>query len=194
MTEIKEAQNNDPPPPECLPDRTYVPLNRVMQWVYNSPSSGHPGVTATIQLIFNHFWLPTLQLDVINFVHQCTICDISKSSHQHPPGLLQPLPVSRRPWTHIAIDFVTDFPNSWTYTTILTVIDSFSKAYHLIPLLNLPTAFETAEILMKQIFRFYGLPQEHCLGPWPSVYLSGFVCFLPTHQHQSHLWIPSAVR
>ncbi len=84
----------------------------------------------------------------------------SKSSHQRPAGLLQPLPVPQRPWSHIAIDFVTDLPNSRNYTTILTVIDRFSKACRLIPLPKLPTAFETAEALLEQVFRFYGLSED----------------------------------
>ncbi len=83
-----------------------------------------------------------------------------KSSHQCPAGLLQPLPVPQRSWSHIAIDFVTDLPNSRNYTTILTVIDLFSKACRLIPLPKLPTAFETAEALLEQVFRFYGLPED----------------------------------
>ncbi len=68
--------------------------------------------------------------------------------------------LSQRPWSHIAIDFVTDLPNSRNYTTILTVIDRFSKACCLIPLPKLPTAFETAEALLDQVFRFYGLPDD----------------------------------
>ncbi len=84
-----------------------------------------------------------------------TICNVSKSSHQCPAGLLQPLPVPRLPWSHIAIDLVTDLPSSRNYSTILTVIDRFSKACHLIPLNKLPTAFETAEVLLEQVFRFY---------------------------------------
>lgn len=131
-----------------------------MQWVHNFPSAGHPGVTATIQLITNRFWWSTLQRDVIDFVHNCSICNISKSSHQCPAGLLQPLPIPQRPWSHISIDFITDLPNSRGFTTILTVIDRFSKACRLIPLTKLPTAFETAEVLMEQVFRFYGLPED----------------------------------
>ncbi|KAL0192023.1 hypothetical protein M9458_010319, partial [Cirrhinus mrigala] len=162
MTEITESQNTEPPPPECPHDHTYVPLNlrrRVMQWVHNSPSAGHPGITATIQLITNRFWWSSLQRDVINFVRNCSICHISKSSHQRPAGLLQPLPIPQRPWSHVSIDFITDLPNSRGFTTILTVIDRFSKACRLIPLAKLPTAFETAEVLMEQMFRFYGLPE-----------------------------------
>ncbi|KAL0199134.1 hypothetical protein M9458_007674, partial [Cirrhinus mrigala] len=51
-------------------------------------------------------------------------------------------------------------PSSRGYTTILTVIDRFSKACRLIPLTKLPTAFETAEVLMEQVFPFYGLPED----------------------------------
>ncbi len=164
MTDIAEVQISEPPPPECSPDRTYVPTSLrhcVMQWVHSSPSAGHPGITATIQLLSNRFWWPSLQADsLMNFVHQYTICNVSKSSHQCPAGLFQPLPVPRRPWSHIAIDFVTDLPSSRNYTTILTVIDRFSKACCLIPLNKLPIAFETEEVLVEQVFRFYGHPED----------------------------------
>ncbi len=60
----------------------------------------------------------------------------------------------------IVIDCVTDLPNSRTFTSLLTVIDHFSKACHLMPLVKLPTAFETAEILLEQVFCFYGLPEN----------------------------------
>ncbi|KAL0183468.1 hypothetical protein M9458_022843, partial [Cirrhinus mrigala] len=120
--------------------------------------AGHPGITATAHLISNRFWWPTLQRDVIDFVRGCSFCNISKSFHQCPAGLLQPIP--QRPWSHISIDFVTDLPSSRNFANILTVIDRFSKACRLIPLPKLPTAFETAEFLMKQVLRFYGLPED----------------------------------
>ncbi len=60
----------------------------------------------------------------------------------------------------LAIDFVTDLPPSQGHTTILTVIDRFSKACRLIPLPKLPTALETAEALCNYVFRFYGLPED----------------------------------
>uniref|UniRef100_A0A4W5QHM8 Gypsy retrotransposon integrase-like protein 1 n=1 Tax=Hucho hucho TaxID=62062 RepID=A0A4W5QHM8_9TELE len=163
MTEISAAQREEPSPPECPPDRTYVPLSlrkRVLQWVHNTPNAGHPGITATTHLVTNRFWWSTLQADVITFVHQCATCNIVKSSHQKPAGLLQPLPVPQRPWSHIAIDFVTDLPPSQNFTTILTVVDRFSKACRFIPLAKLPTALQTAEALVQQVFRLYGLPED----------------------------------
>ncbi len=163
LTEITEAQANDPIPPNCPNDRTYVPHNlrqRVLHLVHDSPSSGHPGITASLQLVSERFWWPSLQTDTIAFVQRCPTCNMTKSSHQRPAGLLQPMPVPQRPWSHIAIDFVTDLPNSKNYTTILTVIDRFSKACRLIPLPKLPTAFKTAEVLLDQVFRLYGLPDD----------------------------------
>lgn len=90
----------------------------------------------------------------------CEICNTSKSLKQLAAGLLQPLPTPQHPWSHIAIDFITDLPNSQGNTTILTVIDRFSKACRLIPLPKLPTAFETAQTLCDYVFCFYGLPED----------------------------------
>ncbi|XDV26708.1 hypothetical protein PO909_030346 [Leuciscus waleckii] len=161
MSEISAAQRDLPTPPECPPDRTFVPLNlrtRVLQWVHCTPSAGHPGISATLQLVTNRFWWPTLHADVVKFVHQCTTCNVVKASR--PAGLLQPLPVPQRPWSHIAVDFVTDLPLSQGFTTILSVVDRFSKACRFIPLAGLPTALQTAEALLHHVFRLYGLPED----------------------------------
>ncbi|KAL0151605.1 hypothetical protein M9458_053088 [Cirrhinus mrigala] len=122
--------------------------------------SGHPGITATLHLLKNRFWWPTINQDTQAFVKNCTVCNTCKPSRQLPAGLLQPLPIPQRPWSHIAIDFVTDLPNSQGKTTILTVVDRFTNSCRLIPLPKLPTALETAETLCNFVFRFYGLPED----------------------------------
>ncbi|KAI2654876.1 Transposon Tf2-6 polyprotein [Labeo rohita] len=163
MAEITEAQTLEPAPPDCPQDKEYVPeslRSQVLHLVHDSPSSGHPGITATAELVSNRFWWPTVSTDVIHFVQHCPTCQITKTSHQRPAGLLHPLPVPQRPWSHLAIDFITDLPASNHYTTILTIVDRFSKACRLIPLTKLPTAWDTAEILMEQVFRFYGIPED----------------------------------
>ncbi|KAI2650192.1 Transposon Tf2-9 polyprotein [Labeo rohita] len=96
----------------------------------------------------------------MRFVHRSPTCNMTKSSHLRPAGLLQPLPIPQRPWSHITMDFVTDLPASNGFTTILTVIDRFSKACRLIPLAKLPTAWETAKVILEQVFRFYGIPED----------------------------------
>ena len=88
--------------------------------------------------------------DVTNLVQACRVCAQAKASHQLPVGLLEPLPVPQRPWSHVALDFVTDLPSSQGHTTILVAVDRFSKACRLVPLKGLPTAWETAMALFTQ--------------------------------------------
>ncbi|KAL0177165.1 hypothetical protein M9458_026059, partial [Cirrhinus mrigala] len=163
MTEIAEAQLLDPTPTECPPNLTYVPLclrPRVLSQVHTAPSSGHPGIEATLHLLHNRFWWPTLRHNTIKFVQSCAVCNTTKTPRRPPAGLLQPLPVPQRPWSHLAIDFVTDLPPSNGYTTILSVVDRFSKGCRFIPLPKLPTAMETAEQLCNWVFRLCGLPED----------------------------------
>ncbi|KAL0176816.1 hypothetical protein M9458_029146, partial [Cirrhinus mrigala] len=163
LTEIAELQGINPPPAECPPDKTYVPpplRGRIIRLVHDTPSSGHPGISATLHLFSNKFWWSSLRPDTITFIKNCEICNATKTSKQLPAGLLQPLPIPRRPWSHIALYFITDLPPSNGYTTILTVIDRFSKSCRLIPLPKLPSALKTAETLCEYVFRFYGLPDD----------------------------------
>ena len=84
----------------------------------------------------------------------------AKVMHQPPQGLLQPLPIPHRPWSHIALDFVTGLPTSNHNTTILTIIDRFSKAFLFIPLTKVPSASETAQLLITHVVRLHGIPTD----------------------------------
>lgn len=91
------------------------------------------------------------------FVSAGDVCAHSKSSHLPAIGLLLPLPVPSRPWSHIAVDFVTGLPPSEGNTVILTTIDRFSKVVHFVPLAKLMSASETANVLVQQVFRLHGI-------------------------------------
>lgn len=74
----------------------------------------------------------------------CVVCARSKALHRPTAGLLRPLPVPSRPWSHIALDFVTPLMG----TAILTIVDRFSKMVYYMPLAKLPstTGISTARI------------------------------------------------
>ncbi|KAK3571296.1 hypothetical protein QTP86_005932 [Hemibagrus guttatus] len=163
MDEIQREQQSEPTPPGCPPNKHYVPLNlqvRVMQWVHTSLCSGHPGISRTHHLTQNSFWWPSIVKDVANYVKSCSVCAQSKTPKELLFGLLQPLPIPQRPWSHLSIDFITDLPPSNGFTTILVIIDRSSKACRLIPLKGLPTVMETAESLFHHVFRVYGIPED----------------------------------
>ncbi|KAK3534513.1 hypothetical protein QTP86_016589 [Hemibagrus guttatus] len=163
MEEIPKEQQGEPTPPGCPPTKHYVLSNlriRVMQWVHTSLCSGHPGISRTLHLTQNSFWWPSMVKDVATYVKSCSVCALSKTPKELLSGLLQPLPIPQRPWSHLSIDFVTDLPPSNGFTTILVIIDRFSKACRLIPLKGLPMAMETAQSLFHHVFRVYGIPED----------------------------------
>uniref|UniRef100_A0A8C8DJ12 Integrase catalytic domain-containing protein n=1 Tax=Oryzias sinensis TaxID=183150 RepID=A0A8C8DJ12_9TELE len=98
--------------------------------------------------------------DIKEYVAAFSTCARSKTSNHPPSGLLHPLSTPSRPWSHIAVVFVTGLPVSQGNTVILTVIDRFSKFVHFIPLPQLPTATETADALVHNVFRHHGLPSD----------------------------------
>uniref|UniRef100_A0A8C1V5B8 Gypsy retrotransposon integrase-like protein 1 n=1 Tax=Cyprinus carpio TaxID=7962 RepID=A0A8C1V5B8_CYPCA len=163
MEEIQRKQLTEPTPSGCPPNRQYVPgslRQRIMQWVHTSLSSGHPGIQRTEELVRNSFWWPNLTKDVSLYVKSCSMCAQSKTPRKLPAGLLEPLPIPRRPWSHLAVDFITDLPSSNGCTTILVIVDRFSKSCRLVPLKALPTAMETAQALFQHVFRIYGIPED----------------------------------
>uniref|UniRef100_A0A7N8YQF8 Gypsy retrotransposon integrase-like protein 1 n=1 Tax=Mastacembelus armatus TaxID=205130 RepID=A0A7N8YQF8_9TELE len=160
--DIMRATGNTRPtacPSGCL----FVPARfrtKVLALCHDSHLHVHPGVSRTLEVMRQRFWWPSVRKDTISYVNACTICARMKASHQSPAGLLHPLPIPKRPWSHIALDFVTGLPKSQGMTTILTVCDRFSKMVHFVPLPQLPSAPEMARILADHVFRLHGLPQD----------------------------------
>ncbi len=89
--------------------------------------------------------------------------------------------------------FITDLPPSDGHTTILTVIDRFSKACRLIPLSKLPTALQTAEYLCNLVFGLW-FTRRHRFRQRGSVHVPCLVCLLPNapSQRESYLRLPSS--
>ncbi|KAI5086375.1 hypothetical protein C0J45_23376, partial [Silurus meridionalis] len=158
---VHRATSGQPTPAGCPEGRLYVPdqlRSRVLQWCHCSRLFCHPGTPRTLALLRQRFWWPTIREDICQFVAACPVCAQHKSSRCPPAGLLRPLPVPHRPWSHIALDFVTGLPPSAGHTAILSVTYRFSKMAHFIPLPKLPSAKETAQLLLQHVFRLHGLP------------------------------------
>ena len=160
---IKAALVDQPGPSACPPNRLFVPTplrSDVLQWAHSSPLTCHPGIQRTKEVVQQRFWWVTLAEDTREFVNACPVCNQHKPSHQAPAGFLQPLPVPHRPWSHISLDFVTGLPPSNGHTTILIVVDRFSKMAHFVPLPKLPSAKETAEQVLLHVFHLHGFPTD----------------------------------
>ncbi|KAI2660981.1 Transposon Tf2-8 polyprotein [Labeo rohita] len=161
--DIRQATLQEPAPPDCPEGKIYVPSslrNRLLGTVHQSPGSGHPGSKRTLSLLQTRYWWSSMRRDTIRYVQSCSVCARSNSLRMSPAGLLVPLPIPERPWSHLGVDFITDLPRSEGNTCVLVVVDRFSKMCKLIPLSGLPTAMEAAEHLFNHVFRQFGLPEE----------------------------------
>ena len=83
-----------------------------------------------------------------------------KTEHQHPAGLLQPLPIPSWKWEVISLDFITRLPRNQNQNdSIMVVVDKLSKATHFILVKTTYKAVNIANIFLKQIFRLHGVPK-----------------------------------
>lgn len=158
------AQQNHPDPGNGPPNSLFVsdPVRSdVLQWAHCTHLTCHPGVNRTLAVLRRRLWWPTMDRDTRTFISACSICSQNKNSNSRPySGLLQPLPIPARPWSHIALDFVTGLPSSYGNTVVLTIVDRFSKAAHFVPLPKLPSSRETADLLVRHVFRLHGIPSD----------------------------------
>ncbi|KAI2664269.1 Transposon Tf2-9 polyprotein [Labeo rohita] len=160
---VRQSHSQNPPPPDTPTGRLFVPdtlHQEVLQWGHDSTLAGHPGGQRTITFIARAFWWRTLSRDVQLYVQACNTCARSKTTNTPSTGELQPLPIPRRPWSHISIDFVTGLPESQGKNTILTIVDHFSKAVHLVTLTGLPSAKTTVELILEHVVRLHGFPKD----------------------------------
>ena len=133
---------------------------QVLQYCHDSPLAGHFGVQKTLELVTRNYWWPQLRQFITDYVRSCDVCCRSKVPRHRPYGLLQPLPIPPGPWKSISLDFITDLPPSKGFDAILTVVDRFTKMAHFLPCMKAFTSQDTASLVMREVFKHHGLPDD----------------------------------
>ena len=64
-----------------------------MDEIHKVPYSGHPGYQKTIATARKQYFWPSMKKYIAEYISRCMKCQQVKVEHQHPIGLLQPLPV-----------------------------------------------------------------------------------------------------
>ena len=106
-----------------------------------------------------YFW-PNMKNEVVEFIARCIECQQVKAEHQHPVGLLQPLPILNWKWEVISLNFVTCLPkNQKQNDSIMVVVEKLSKEAHIIPVKTTHIVSNIVDIFMKEIFRLHGIPK-----------------------------------
>ena len=91
--------------------------------------------------------------ELAEYIARCFECQQVKTKHQHPTGLLQPLPIPSWKWEIVSLDFVTGLPKNQNLNdSIMVVVDKLSKSAHFIPVKTTYKAANIADILFKKKF------------------------------------------
>jgi len=110
-------------------------------------------------LISRNFYWPKMEDDVREYCSSYDICQKIKSPRHAKHGLLHPLELPSKPWTHVLTDFITDLPLSSGVTKILVVVDRFTKMAHFIPIdeKDSPTV---AKGSLNNVWKYHGFPED----------------------------------
>ncbi|KAK8716654.1 hypothetical protein V6N13_043959 [Hibiscus sabdariffa] len=74
-------------------------------------------------------------------------------------GLLQPLPIPERPWESVSMDFIVGLPLTDGLSSIMVVVDRFSKYATFIPTAKVCPAEEAARLFLKHVVKYWGVPR-----------------------------------
>ena len=130
---------------------------------HDAPAYGHPGINKTTQLVERGYWWPRMKNDIMDYVKGCADCQRHKVNLRPTKVPLQPIYPKPEAtlFDTVVIDFITKFPESQGYDSILTITDhDCTKAAIFIPCNEEINAEGTAALYIKHVFIHFGLPNK----------------------------------
>ena len=127
---------------------------------HSTPSSGHMGAAKIAVRLMENFTWHGLRNDVESFVKACVDCQHAKYETKRVVGLLCPLPVPHHPWEDPSLDFITGLPLFRGNTTILVVVDRFSKGIHLGILPTSHSSLTVATLFIEIVGKIHEMPRS----------------------------------
>ena len=135
----------------------------IVEQYHDLPPMGHPGHLKTLELLQHGYWWPGMHTFVKNFVDRCAACQQAKINW-HPTNLpLMPIKGSTtgQPFAQISYNFITDLLVSDGFDSLMVVVDhGLSKGVILCPCHKTIDATGTAELLIQNVYRKFGLPDK----------------------------------
>ena len=105
----------------------------------------------------NYYW-PGLQAYIKDYCKSCTTCSRAKPVRHQPYRFLKQLPVPKKPWNSILLDFIEKLlPSSSGYTAILVIVDRMTKQGLFIPTHDTITSQQLAQLFVLHVFSKHGI-------------------------------------
>jgi hypothetical protein len=142
----------------CIP-RSSLRWNLVRK-IHSRGLGKHFGIDKTIALAKEIYFWSNINKDVKKFVQCCRISQLTKGRGQNTE-LYTPLPIPKRPWEDISMNFVLGFPGTQSGRDyVMVVVDKISKMGHFIPCKKTNDATKVVILFFKEIVRLHGLSRN----------------------------------
>ena len=133
-----------------LPQRLH---NKVLGSVHDN--MGHQGVERTLELLRERVYWPTMAADAVQWVSQCTRCQVAQGNYNEPKPKIGHLE-SNNPMDLLCLDFTKIDPSRTGKENVLVMTDAFSKFSIAVTTPN-QRALTVAKTLVDKWFHVYGI-------------------------------------
>ncbi|KAL0336586.1 UNVERIFIED_CONTAM: hypothetical protein Sradi_4870500 [Sesamum radiatum] len=120
----------------------------------------HPGINRMLALLARRYYWPRMEKDVEAYTRTCLVSQLDKVEEKKEAGLLQPLPIPEVPWQSISIDFISGFSKVNGMTSVLVVVDRFSKYGIFIVEPHVYPVETMAELFFINVTKYFCVPQD----------------------------------
>lgn len=131
---------------------------KILHHIHDHPTAGHLNFFKTYQKAKRDFYWSNLKKYIKRLVRECEIFQANKYETTIPTGLLQALSIPQQAQIDVSMDFIKVLPNSHGVTTILVVVDRYTKYRHFMTLKHPYTAISVAKVFLDFVFKLHGFP------------------------------------
>ena len=135
----------------------------ILHTYHDHPLAGHPGIVNTIHLLSQTYQGKDMKSFAEEYVQGCVVCQQNKPRTTHRKAPLQPITPDPHsgPFQMVAMDLITDLPESQGFNAVLTIIDhGCSKAAKFIPCSTTITKQEVAALYLQHLVLWFRIPRK----------------------------------
>jgi hypothetical protein len=111
--------------------------------------------------IKTRYWWSNMKKYITDYINECPHCQQNKRNRLALEGKLLPLPIPKKSWKHITIDFPTKLPETaQDHTRIMVVMDQLFKIAYFISTRDDANAPGTTCLFLDNIYKLHGMPDS----------------------------------
>ena len=145
-----------------IPENANLHLH-LFQEAHNQAMAGHTGIAKTHNLLSCWYYWPRMVNTIWQYIRNCHVCSQAKLACDHQGELLS-LPIPQQCWQDLAMDFITDLPESTDICFpgtkhIWVITDHLTKEHHFVPCAEMTTS-HLFWMFIQSVVHIHGLPRS----------------------------------